>query len=67
MKHSQKQIISTIRTAMQDGVIAAAKAHKVSDATVYDWCRKAKVTPAANKPSIDWEQVAASVMKGIKN
>lgn len=47
---------------MQDGVVAAAKAHKVSDATVYDWCRKAGVQPARNKPTVDWEQVKNAVI-----
>ena len=62
MKHTQRQIISTIKTAMQDGVIAAAKARKVSDATVYDWCKKAGVRPARNKPTVDWEQVKNAVI-----
>jgi transposase len=63
MKKSQRFVISTLRTAMNEGVPAAAKKSGVSDATIYDWCQKAGVKPAKTAQKIDWAHIHEVVTK----
>lgn len=62
MKHTQRKIISTIKSAMKEGTLAAGKKHNVSEATIYEWCKKAGVQPAKDKPSVNWEEVKNTVI-----
>lgn len=58
-KYTDDDIVNAVRTATQEGLVAASMKHNIGDKTIYSWCKAMGVKPAHSQRGRDWKALKA--------